>query len=124
MDEDQLHGKCSEKVQSLDGLSQTFPAKSSTIDFIPCRRAGRYVDNFRILQLGDNMLRSEKEMEKLRELEDPEKMKHIRKKIANCFVERYKYTKEESDVYLKFAQRSKDNSIQFQMLCSKTELVT
>ncbi|CAF1388528.1 unnamed protein product [Rotaria sordida] len=123
VDEDQVHEKCPEKIQSLDGLSQVFPAESSTIDFIPRRGKGQCFNLFRMLSLGDSTNRSEKEMEKLHELENPEKMKHIREKIANYFMERYKYTKEQLDVYLKFAQRMKDNSMEFEMFCSTTKLI-
>ena len=54
---------------------------------------------------------------------NPEKMKHRRQQLAEYFINKYaRHTTDELHNYLKFAQRMKDNDIEFENFCSKTEI--
>ncbi|CAF1440926.1 unnamed protein product [Rotaria sordida] len=113
-DESPTYGHQTGQFQIIDSLSQVFPTIVSTPDFIPRRVEIPFRSDF----LGHSE-RSEKQMEKRRELDNPENMKHIRDKLAEYFINKYKhYTKTQMNVYLKFAQRMKDNAIEFEKFCS------
>ncbi|CAF5127240.1 unnamed protein product, partial [Rotaria sp. Silwood1] len=112
--EDHTYGKCTEKIQLFGGLSQIFSTEHSVVDFIPHRTSYTYFDQFRMLQLADGASRTETEMKTFDEFQNPEKAKSKRETIANYFTEKYKYTKEQLDVYSKFAQQMKDNTVAFE----------
>ncbi|CAF4593643.1 unnamed protein product [Rotaria socialis] len=118
IDEDQTYGKPTEKLEVLNGLSQVFPTTEHSIDdFIPRRRPSRYFYSISY-NGGDGDYRDAKQMKERLELENPEKMQHIRVKLADYFMNTYKkYTREELDFYLTFAQRMKDNTVKFEAFC-------
>ncbi|CAF3163547.1 unnamed protein product [Rotaria sp. Silwood2] len=118
-DESPTYGHRTGQFPIIDSLSQVFPTIVSTSDFIPRRVEIPYRCNF-----SGHSERSEKQMEKRRELDNPENMKHIRDKLGEYFMNKYKhYTKTQMNVYLKFAQRMKDNSIEFEKFCSTATFV-
>jgi hypothetical protein len=119
-DEDQTYGKCTKKIQPFVGLSEVFPPNRSTDDFIPRRTNTHYFNSyFRTGWTIENISRNEEEMEKRQKFENPEEMRHVREKLAKYFMEKYKcYTNEQLEVYSKFAQRMKDNTMAFEKFCS------
>ncbi|CAF2193164.1 unnamed protein product [Rotaria magnacalcarata] len=125
IDEDQTYGKPTEKLEVPNGLSQVFPTTDPSIDdFIPRRRSNGYFYSISC-NGGYGNCRDAKQMEKRLELENPEKMQRTRIKLADYFMNTYKkYTREELDFYLTFAQRMKENAVKFQAFCLTTIVTT
>jgi hypothetical protein len=118
IEKDETYGKPTERNQSFTGLSQVFSPDHSTDDFIPRRIQTRPFDPRTIWGL-ENTLRTEEEMEQRQKFENPEEMKQVREKLAKYFMDKYKcYTEEQMNVYSKFAQQMKDNTMGFETFCS------
>ncbi|CAF0893062.1 unnamed protein product [Didymodactylos carnosus] len=65
--------------------------------------------------------RTEEEMKRRLSLEDPMKMLKRRNKLAKYFIEKYHFSKETLETYLKFAQLMKKNADELMELCMQTE---
>jgi hypothetical protein len=123
IDTDETYGKPTERNQSFTGLSQIFPPDHSTDDFIPRRIPMNFLDRYVSFQWSKEYIRTEKEMKQRQKFENPEEMKHVREKLAKYFMDRYKcYTEQQMNVYSKFAQRMKDNTMAFETFCSTNSI--
>ncbi|CAF5008920.1 unnamed protein product [Rotaria sp. Silwood1] len=116
LDEDQTYGIRTGIIQLFNGLSQIFPSGQPLIDFVPRRKPKYYFYDYMVFKTSEGSpFRSEEEMEKRRELDDPEKMKHVRVKLAEYFMQNYKkYTSKDLDIYLTYGQRVKENTLKFE----------
>jgi hypothetical protein len=71
-------------------------------------------------------VRTDEEMRRRAELDDPNKMIKRRAELAKYFLETYagtylKMTEDKMAPYLQFAQRMKDNAVAFEEFCTKED---
>lgn len=120
IDEDETYKTDTKNIEEYTGISQVSPTRYATVDFIPRRTR----ENFSYFYVGNAWVsRTEEEMENRRKFENVKEMKPVREKLAKYFMGKYKrYTQEELDNYLEFAQRMKNNTVVFETFCSNNAI--